>query len=136
MSTTLTADPTTTRRRAGTIALWALQAVLAVQFATGGLLKVTGDPQMVAMFTAIGTGQWLRYVVGALEITGAVGLLVPRLCGLAALGLVGLMVGAAITNVAFLGQSPVVPAAFLLVSALIAWRRRSRTVALPDRFRG
>jgi putative oxidoreductase len=91
---------------------------------------------MVAMFTAIGAGQWLRYLVGAMEIAGAVGLLVPRLCGLAALGLVGLMVGAAITNVAFLDQSPVVPAAFLLVSALIAWRRRSRTVALTDQFRG
>jgi putative oxidoreductase len=72
-------------------------------------------------------------MVGALEVAGAVGLLVPRLSGLAALGLAGLMVGATTTNLFVLGESPWLPIGLLLASALIAWGRRSRTKALAGR---
>jgi uncharacterized membrane protein YphA (DoxX/SURF4 family) len=116
--------------RAGNVALWVLQAVLAFQFAGGGLLKLTGSPEMVDLFATIGAGQWLRYVVGALEAAGAVGLLVPRLAGLAALGLAALMVGATVTNLFVIHERPWLPVGLLLVSATIAWGRRSRTRAL------
>jgi uncharacterized membrane protein YphA (DoxX/SURF4 family) len=119
--------------RATNVALWMLQAVLAFQFAGGGLLKLTGSPEMVELFAAVGVGQWLRYMVGTLEVAGAVGLLVPRLSGLAALGLAGLMVGATTTNLFVLGESPWLPIGLLLASALIAWGRRSRTKALAGR---
>jgi uncharacterized membrane protein YphA (DoxX/SURF4 family) len=119
--------------RATNVALWILQAVLAFQFAGGGLLKLTGSPEMVELFAAVGVGQWLRYMVGTLEVAGAVGLLVPRLSGLAALGLAGLMVGATTTNLFVLGESPWLPIGLLLASALIAWGRRSRTKALSGR---
>jgi uncharacterized membrane protein len=118
------------RARARTVGLWVLQALLASQFVGAGLVKVTGDPAMVDMFAEIGAGQWLRYVVGTLELAGAIGLLVPRLCGLAALGLVMLMIGAVVTNVGILSESPLLPLGFLLVAAAIAWRRWPRTVAL------
>jgi putative oxidoreductase len=55
-------------------------------FVLAGLAKVLGDGAMVEMFATISAGQWFRYVVGALEIAGAVGVLIPRLSGLAALG--------------------------------------------------
>lgn len=42
-------------------------------------MKVTGAPVMVDMFAEIGASQWLRYVVGVLEVAGAVGLLIPLL---------------------------------------------------------
>jgi hypothetical protein len=42
----------------------------------------------------------------------------------------GLMVGATATNLFVLGESPWLPIGLLLVSALIAWGRRSRTKAL------
>ena len=61
-----------------------------------------------------------RHVVGALEIAGAVGLLVSRLSGLATLGLAGLMAGAATTDVFVLGTGPLLPLGILLVSALVA----------------
>ena len=115
------------RRRAPTIALWALQALLAIMFAMAGLAKVFGDPAMVEMFATIGIGQWFRYVVGALEIVGAVGVLIPRLFGLAALGLVCLMAGATLTNVLVLGASLLLPIALMLVSALVAWVRWPQT---------
>jgi uncharacterized membrane protein len=119
--------------RAANVALWVLQAVLAFQFAVGGLLKLTGSPELVDLFATIGAGQWLRYVVGALEVAGAVGLLVPRLSGLAALGLAALLVGATATNLFVLGESAWLPIGLLLVSALIARGRWPRTKALAGR---
>ena len=121
---------TTTQRRALSIALWVLQVLLALQFAMAGLAKVFGDPPMVEMFATIGIGQWFRYVVGALEIAGAVGVLIPRLSGLAALGLICLMAGATMTNVLVLGASPLLPIGLMLGSALVAWGRWPRTRTL------
>jgi putative oxidoreductase len=86
---------------------------------------------MVEMFATIGMGQWFRYVVGALEIAGAVGVLIPRLSGLAALGLVCLMEGATATNVLVLGASPLLPIGLLLVSAVVAWGCRAGKRPLP-----
>ena len=120
-TTSQTPSTTATRRRALNIALWAMQALLALMFAMAGLSKVFGDPAMVEMFATI--GQWFRYVVGALEIAGAAGVLVPRLSGLAALGLLCLMAGAILTNLFVLGTSPLLPMGLLVVSALVAWGR-------------
>jgi uncharacterized membrane protein YphA (DoxX/SURF4 family) len=122
--------PSAGRGRAANLALWALQVLLAVMFAMAGLSKVFGDQAMVEMFATIGVGQWFRYVVGALEIAGAVGVLIPRLSGLAALGLVCLMAGATVTNLFVLGASPFLPLLLLAVGAVVAWGRRSRTRAL------
>jgi uncharacterized membrane protein len=68
------------------------------------LLKLAGSPELVDLFATIGAGQWLRYLVGALEVAGAVGRLVPWLSGLAALGLAPLIVGATATNRFVLGE--------------------------------
>lgn len=117
----------------GTIGLWILRLVLTFEFATAGIMKLAGNEQMVAMFGELGAGQWLRYAVGMLEIAGALGVLVPRLCGLAALGLAALMAGAVITNALVFGVSPAVPLALLVVAALVAWFRRSTIQALLQR---
>jgi putative oxidoreductase len=117
------------------VALWALQALLALMFAMAGFAKVSGSPAMVEMFATIGIGQWLRYVVGALELAGAVGVLVPRLSGVAALGLICLMAGATLTNVLVLGTSPLLPIALLLMSALVAWGRWPGTKVLAGKLK-
>jgi putative oxidoreductase len=123
------------RGRAVTIALWALQALLALMFVMAGLAKVFGDPAMVEMFATIGIGQWFRYAVGALEIFGAVGVLIPRLSWLAALGLVCLMAGATLTNLFVLGASPLLPVGLLVGSAVVAWARRPQPGAPAGRSR-
>ncbi len=129
--------PATSKRRAvNYFALWALQAGLALMFAMAGLAKVGGDAAMVEMFATIGIGQWFRYVVGALELAGAVGVLIPRLSGVAALGLIGLMAGATLTNVLVLGTSPLLPIALMLLSILVTWGRWSRTRALSGKLKG
>lgn len=122
--------PTAGRGRFLNIALWVLQVLLALLFAMAGVVKVIGDPATVEMFATIGIGQWFRHLVGVLEIAGAVGVLVPRLSGLAALGLVCLMVGATLTNLFVLGASPLLTIVLLLVSASVAWGRWPRTGAL------
>ena len=119
-----TATTTPRRVRPGAVVLWVTQVVLAAMFVMASLPKLTGDPVMVELFDAVGAGQWLRYVVGVLELAGAIGLLVPRLCGLAALGLTMLLVGATLTNIVALGASPAIPLGYLLVAAVIAWFRR------------
>lgn len=111
------------RRRSVTVALWAAQVLLAVQIGSGGVLKLVGDATMVDLFTDIGAGQWLRYVVGVIEVTGAAGLLTPRLSALAALGVSALLAGATITNV-LLGVPPWIPLVLLLLSAAITFFRR------------
>jgi putative oxidoreductase len=125
-----TPSTTATRRRTLGIALWVLQVLLALQFAMAGLAKVFGSPAMVEMFAIIGIGQWFRYVVGALELAGAVGVLIPWLSGLAALGLVGLMAGATLTNVLVLDTSPLLPIVLFVVSSMVAWGRWPRTRTL------
>jgi hypothetical protein len=116
-----------TRGRAITITLWVLQVLLAFQFAGGGWLKLSGAPVMVDMFATIGAGQWFRILVGSLEIAGAIGLLIPRTAGLAALGLSGLLVGAIATNLFILDANTWVAVGLLLMSALIAWGRWPQT---------
>jgi uncharacterized membrane protein YphA (DoxX/SURF4 family) len=128
-----TATTTTRRVRPGVVVLWVTQVVLAAMFVMASLPKVTGDPVMIDLFDAVGAGQWLRYVVGVLELAGAIGLLVPRLCGLAALGLTMLLVGASLTNVVALGASPAIPVGYLLVAAVIAWFRRDSILTATRR---
>jgi uncharacterized membrane protein YphA (DoxX/SURF4 family) len=118
---------TSAGRRAGTIALWAGQAVLAAVFAGAGLAKLAGDPAMVEMFADVGIGQWLRILVGTCEVAGAVEVLVPRLAVAAASGLALLMVGATVTNLAVLQASPLPSAALLVLAVLVAWGRRTTT---------
>lgn len=122
--TATTATVTAPPRRARTLTTWALQLVLASQFVAGGLLKLTGDPRMVAMFTEIGAGHWLRILVGVCEVSGALGLVVPRLTRHAAAGLVALMLGATVVNVAVLGISPALPLIYLVVALVVTLLRR------------
>lgn len=130
MSNVVAANPPGRVTNAG---LWLLQAALAFAFAGAGYLKLSGAPAMTEMFGQIGAGQWLRYLVGALEIAGAVGLLHPRLSGLAALGLGGLMAGAAVTNQFVLAKSPWLPVGLLVVAVVIARGRWRRTRVLVSR---
>jgi uncharacterized membrane protein YphA (DoxX/SURF4 family) len=97
---------------------WALRVGLAVVFLAAGASKLAGAPEAVELFDDIGAGQPLRYLVGTLELAGAVGLFVPRLTRPAALGLAALMVGATLVNVVVLQVSPLLTV--LLAAAAIA----------------
>ncbi len=119
--------------RAGNVALWVLQVAAAAMLGMAGFAKLTGDPAMVGLFDAIGIGQWFRYLTGALEVTGAVLLLVPRFAGVGALILAPVMLGAVLAHLFVVGGSPVVPLVLLAVVTIVAYARRERTLKLVGR---
>lgn len=125
---TITAADHGTRRKV----LWGAQILLAAfLLIASGLPKLVGQADAVETFTQIGWGQWFRYVTGVVEVAGAIGLVVPRLAGLAAAGLIGLMAGAIVTQVLVLEPAwSAMPAAFAVVFAAVAWDRRPETRAL------
>ena len=104
--------------------LWTAQILLAAFFLFAAAPKLTGQHTAVQMFGQIGAGQWLRYLVGTAELAGAIGLLIPRLAGLAAAGLAADMAGASIINMAVLHSAAVVMTVPLCIAfALIARAR-------------
>ncbi|MEV1068845.1 DoxX family protein [Streptomyces sp. NPDC050263] len=116
-------------RRAANVALLVIQVLLVPFYLAAGSAKLVGAEQMIEFFDQIGAGHWLRYLTGTLEIIGALGLLVPRLTGLAALGLTGLMTGAVITNLVA-GTPSLLAMVLLPLVAVLAWGRQDRTIAL------
>jgi len=110
------------------VVLWILQIGAAGMFLMVGSLKLSGDPELVGLFEAIGLGQWFRYLTGSVEVLGAIGLLVPRLSGLAALMLVATMLGAVSTHLFVVGGSALPATILLIATAVIAWGRRQRTM--------
>lgn len=114
------------RSRIALIALWSLQLGLAALFLFAGSSKLAGAPAMVALFDAIGLGQWFRYVTGLIEAISAVALLVPSLAGFGAVALAATMAGAIAAHLLIIGGSPVMPALLLVGSLVIAWARRDR----------
>jgi putative oxidoreductase len=112
------------------IVLWVLQIGAAGMFLMVGFLKLSGNPQLVGLFEAIGLGQWFRYLTGSLEVGGAILLLIPRLSGLGALMLFGVMIGAVVTHLFIVGGSPLMAIILLVVTGVVAWGRRQRTMNL------
>lgn len=115
------------------IALWIVQILLALAFALAGTVKTTQPIEKLA--TNMGwvkdfTAQAVR-LIGALEILGAIGLILPAVTGIwpwltpiAAIGLVLTMVGAMITHVRR-GEFPGlgVNAVLLLLALFVAYGR-------------
>lgn len=117
--------------------LWATQALLALIFLQSGVRKLLrSDAQTRAVYWVGGTPVGVVRGLGGLEILGALGLLLPGLTGvlpwltpLAALGLAGLMVGAAWVNVR-VRRYPLLLANVILL-ALAAFVAYGRLVLLP-----
>jgi putative oxidoreductase len=106
------------------VTLWCVQALLALAFLGAGSQKLIGAPAMVALFKAIGVGQWFRYVTGTLEVTGAMLIVVPKTRSIGAALLAAIMLGAIAANLFILNTSPGAPVVLLLLSSFIVWGRR------------
>jgi putative oxidoreductase len=118
------------------IGAWALQGLVAAAFLAAGSAKLAGIPFMVDLFQQIGLGQWFRVVTGAVEVAGAVALLIPGLASVGALWLGGTMVGAVATHLFVLHTSPVPAIVLGLLNTAILYLRRDELVALLQRVKG
>jgi len=105
------------------ITIWTLSGVAALAFLAAGLSKLAGAAAMVAVFEAVGVGQWFRYLTGVLEVAGGIGLLIPRYSFYAAVLLAAVMVGAVAAHLTVLGGSPAAPLFLLALTATIAYLR-------------
>lgn len=139
MSTQTLATPATTtdRRTAVNVTLWAVQILLAAFLLIASAApKFAGQRDAVETFNQIGWGQWFRYFTGTCEAAGAIGLLIPRLATPAAIGLIGLMIGAVLTQLLVLAPAwALLPAAYGVLFAIIAWYRRDGFQALVSHIR-
>ena len=114
--------------------LWIIAGVLAVAFLASGVMKLARTKEQLA---ASGMG-WTEDVsagtvklIGALEVLAAIGLILPALLDiapvlvpLAAVGLVLIMVGAAVTH-GRRGETPLIAVnvVLLILAAVVAWGR-------------
>ena len=121
------------RGRVALTALWIVQVVLAAMFLMAGISKLAGAPEMIALFDAIGVGQWFRYVTGAIETAAAVTMFIPSLAPFGAAALVATMIGAVITHLFIVGGSPAIPFVLLAGALSVWWARRDRFSAVRSR---
>ena len=112
------------------VGLWLLQLLGTAVFFMTGWMKLSGNEQMVQLFTAIGIGQWFRYLTGLIEVSCAILLLIPALSGIGALLLIPTMIGAIFTHVFIVGGNPALPIGLLIAMAIVAWGRKDRTLRL------
>jgi uncharacterized membrane protein YphA (DoxX/SURF4 family) len=112
-------------RKVLTIGTWILQVLIGSLFLFSGASKLFGVTEMVNFFAQVGFGQWLRYVLGFLEVGSAVALFFPRQAFYGALVLSFSLLGHIVIHEVVLHR----PAAFLVVllavTLLIAYLRRS-----------
>ena len=115
------------------LALWVVQVLLAAAFVVSGATKLSQPKEKLLKNWA-----WVEdfsqgsvRIIGALEVLGAIGIVVPALTGilpwltpLAAAGLVLTMIGAALTHLRRSEYSVIlVPAVLLILAAFVAYGR-------------
>jgi putative oxidoreductase len=109
-------------RRIINLALWLAALFTAALFIVTGAAKLNG--MMTDQFSVWGYGASFALAIGMLEFIGAIGLLIPRTAGWAALGLSVVMLGAIGTHVAHGDYiAALVPVALLGLLGFILWGR-------------
>ena len=103
-----------------------LQVLLIVAFLGAGGQKLAGTEQMVSEFERYGYPGWFMYFTGAVEVTGALGLILgffrPLITSLAALLLTATMIGAVFTHARLEdpAQSMIPPSILLTIAATVS----------------
>ena len=106
--------------------VWLLQSLMAVAMTGSGVQKFT-SPAWERMFRVWGYPDHFYAVIGIVETVCGLALLVPKLATPAALALMVVMLGAAITRLTHVG-SGVGELVFFSVLGVIAFARRSHWV--------
>jgi uncharacterized membrane protein YphA (DoxX/SURF4 family) len=117
------------KSRGAAIGIWILTALLALLYLSAGASKLAGAQIHVEHFAGWGYPDWFRLVVGAIEVAGGIGLLMPNLAFYAA-SLLGLnMLGAAYTEL-FRGTPARAIFPFVLFCLLVLLASLRRRVAV------
>jgi len=117
------------RSRLMNLSDWTLRVVIGLTYVTAGGMKLGGAALSVAIFNAIGWGDWFRYGTGVLEIMCGILVLFPRTSVVAAFLLACTMVGALIAHY-FVGYDAVPAAVLLVLNLLVLLIRRTQAGAI------
>ncbi|WP_392669683.1 DoxX family protein [Streptomyces sp. LN785] len=118
-------------RGRGAVALTVARVALALFFGFSASAKLIAHESAVEAFDRMGWSHGAMYVIGALEMLGAIALLVPLLAGVAAMAFVGLLAGASVVQLTLLDPiDAIMPALLIVLVVLIARDRRDRTAQL------
>ncbi len=126
-------------RKSGAI-LWIIQVALAALYLFAGAMKFILP--VAAMTKQIPFPGWFLHFIGACELLGAAGLILPgalhiheELTPLAATGLVVIMIGAVVVTVATMGVLPtLMPFVAGCLAAFVAYGRQRLAAAKPRAF--
>ena len=106
------------------VVLWIVSILLSALFLFAGLSKLLVPAQARAMFAQVGYAAWFATFIGVCETLGGIGLLIPRLAGLAATGRCFIMVGAFVTlAVHHQWVQAITPAVVLVLLVGVAYTR-------------
>lgn len=129
--------------RVKAILSWVFRVLAAVIMLQTLFFKFSGAPESVYIFSKLGIEPWGRIGTGVMELIASVLILIPRTTAPGALLAIGIMGGAILTHVLFLGISVqgdggqlFLYALLVFISALIlfAWHWRQLLKILPARF--
>ena len=97
--------------------------VLGMPLLALGCAKLAGMAEFREMFNSLALPGWFNYFIGACEVLGAIGLFVPRVRRLAAVGIGTIMLGALYYHVRFTPLVQGIPAlVFLMLAGYVATR--------------
>jgi uncharacterized membrane protein YphA (DoxX/SURF4 family) len=118
-------NPTRVVRKRSSDERWTtgISIALALVYGLAGVLKLIRADLMVERFQAWGYPEVMMLVVGMLEVAGALGLLIPRIASLAAIGLALLMAGAVYTHL-FRDFAPLAVVAQFIAALLFVAKKR------------
>ena len=108
----------------------ALRILFSIAFIGSGIFKLSGHPAVVQEFNQVGYGQWLRYFTAALELSGAILLLIPRTIPVGALLMTIVCVGAFFAQLTALHGDTVHAVVMAAILLAIAWTYRRRFPSL------
>jgi hypothetical protein len=126
-----------------TIFSWVLRGIAALIMLQTLFFKFTAAPESVYIFSTLGIEPWGRIGTGVMELIASVLILIPRTTVVGALLTMGIMGGAIMSHVFFLGISVQGDGAQLFIYALVVlvsacilfWiHRRQLSRFLPQRF--
>ena len=99
--------------------------ILVVIFAVEGLTKLVGFKFQVDFFSSSGYSLWFMYVIGILELAGAIGLLLPKFRKYANVGLFGILIGAFYTHIFVRHDSIMMTGLAIVATILLTLHLRS-----------
>src|SRR5262245_28947476 len=114
-------------QRIDVLMVWLPRLAVTIAFLGFGWQKFEGDRMWIRIFDQIGFGQWFRYFTGAVQVTGALLVLIPRtfLLGMAMLACT--MIGALAFWIVVAGSvgSAMIPG-FVLIALLAVSATRAK----------